>query len=139
MKKGLFAIVICLFVNTITYSQENSENIFSIVEHQPSYVGGNDAMFSFIHENLAYPSEAKEKGISGTIFVGFVVSKDGTIKDISIVRGIEGGEILENEAMRVVSIMPKWNPGIQDGEKVNVKFNLPFKFQLDKGSQKKKK
>jgi protein TonB len=99
--------------------------IFIVVEEQPFLNG----MYEFLSQNIKYPEEAKELGIQGKVFVTFVVEKDGTIADVKILRGIGGG--CDEEAVRVVKSMPKWNPGKQRGEAVRVQFNLPVKFTLN--------
>ena len=102
---------------------------FIIVEQKPEFENGEKAMYAFLNKNIIYPAIAKENGITGTVFVGFVVSKDGTIRNVEIKRGIGGG--CNEEAMRVIKLMPKWKPGKQNGKAVNVAFTLPVKFRLD--------
>ena len=102
---------------------------FIIVEQNPEFENGNKAMYAFLSKNIIYPVIAKENGIQGTVFVGFVVSKDGTIRNVEIKRGIGGG--CNEEAIRVIKLMPKWKPGKQNGKAVNVAFTLPVKFRLD--------
>jgi protein TonB len=99
--------------------------IFIVVEEQPFLNG----MYEFLSQNIKYPEEAKELGIQGKVFVTFVVEKDGSIADVKVLRGIGGG--CDEEAVRVVRSMPKWNPGKQRGEAVRVQFNLPVKFTLN--------
>ena len=103
---------------------------FTIVEQMPEFPGGQDAMFKFLGENIKYPKEARKQGISGRVFVTFVVEADGEITNIEMLREIGGG--CDEEAMRVVSIMPTWEPGYQRGVPVRVGFNLPIKFSLGK-------
>lgn len=99
------------------------------VEQKPEFENGDKAMYAFLSKNIVYPTIARENGISGTVFVGFVVSKDGTIRNVEIKRGIGGG--CNEEAIRVIKLMPKWKPGKQNGKAVNVAFTLPVKFRLD--------
>ena len=99
------------------------------VEQKPEFENGDKAMYAFLSKNIVYPAIARENGISGTVFVGFVVSKDGTIRNVEIKRGIGGG--CNEEAIRVIKLMPKWKPGKQNGKAVNVAFTLPVKFRLD--------
>lgn len=105
--------------------------IFTIVEQQPSFPGGDQALMQFLSDNLTYPTAAREAGIQGVVFVSFVVEKNGQLSNIRILRGIEGGGSLEQEAIRVISAMPAWNPGMQRGEAVRVQFNLPIRFVLN--------
>jgi len=102
--------------------------IFTVVEEQPGYPGGEEARISFLQQNIKYPEEAKELGIQGKVFVTFVVEVDGSITDVRVLRGIGGG--CDEEAIRVVRSMPKWVPGKQRGVPVRVQFNLPIKFTL---------
>lgn len=102
--------------------------IFTVVEEQPGYPGGEEARISFLQQNIRYPEEAKELGIQGRVFVTFVVEVDGSITDVRVLRGIGGG--CDEEAVRVVKAMPKWVPGKQRGVPVRVQFNLPIKFTL---------
>jgi protein TonB len=102
--------------------------IFTVVEEQPGYPGGDEARIRYLQENIKYPEEAKELGIQGKVFVTFVVEVDGSITDVRVLRGIGGG--CDEEAIRVVRSMPKWVPGKQRGVPVRVQFNLPIKFTL---------
>lgn len=102
--------------------------IFTVVEEQPGYPGGEDSRIAFLQQNIKYPEEAKELGIQGKVFVTFVVEVDGSITDVRVLRGIGGG--CDEEAIRVVKSMPKWIPGKQRGVPVRVQFNLPIKFTL---------
>jgi protein TonB len=102
--------------------------IFTVVEEQPGYPGGEEARISYLQQNIKYPEEAKELGIQGKVFVTFVVEVDGSISDVRVLRGIGGG--CDEEAIRVVRSMPKWVPGKQRGVPVRVQFNLPIKFTL---------
>jgi TonB family protein len=103
--------------------------ILPVVEQNPEYPGGDEARLNFFRENMVYPTEAKEKGIQGRVYVSFVVDKDGSITDVTVLRGIGGG--CDEEAVRVVKMMPKWKPGEQRGERIRVSYSLPIKFSLD--------
>lgn len=104
------------------------EEIFQVVENQPEFPGGMSELYVFLRENVKYPPIAKESGIQGRVFVNFVVEKNGSISNVKVLRGIGGG--CDEEAIRVVNSMPKWNPGKQRGKPVRVSFNLPIKFTL---------
>ncbi|MEI6898729.1 MAG: M56 family metallopeptidase [Bacteroidota bacterium] len=106
-----------------------TEPVFTMVEKMPEYTGGDEARIKFLVENVKYPPDAMKKGIQGKVFVTFVIKKDGTVSDVKILRGIGGG--CDEEAMRVIKLMPKWIPGEQAGKPVDVQFNLPIKFALD--------
>ncbi len=118
------------FTPVIVEEEEvEEEQIFTIVEDQPSFPGGDAALMKYLQENLKYPTMAREAGIQGTVFVTFVVEIDGNITDVRILRGVGGG--LDEEAIRVVQSMPAWTPGRQRGQAVRVQFNLPIRFVLN--------
>ena len=104
------------------------ERIEKVPQEQPEFPGGDAARNKFLKDNLRYPADAREQYISGTVYLTFVVERDGSITDIRILRGIGGG--CEEEAVRVVRMMPKWTPGKQNGNPVRVQFNLPIRFTL---------
>jgi protein TonB len=106
------------------------EEIFTVVEQMPEFPGGAAEMYKFISKNIQYPQIEKENGISGTVYVTFVVDKNGNINDVKSLRGVAGGPNLEKEALRVVKMMPAWKSGKQNGREVSVQFNLPIKFVL---------
>ena len=106
----------------------NPEEVLSNAEVMPEFPGGMPEMIKFLLENMNYPEEMKENGIEGRIFVQFVVTKTGSIQDITIARGIEG---LNREAIRLVKQMPNWKPGINNGKVVNVKMVIPIRFSLE--------
>jgi TonB family protein len=120
---------------TLTLTQEptkqnpdKEDEVLVIVDVHPKYPGGDEARLLFIRENIKYPQEAKEKGIQGTVYVNFVVEKDGSISNAKIARGLGGG--CDDVCIRVVNLMPKWTPGKQKGKVVRVSFNMPIKFTL---------
>ena len=114
--------------------QPDKNGVYIRVEQQPQYTGGDDARIKFLRENIKYPEEARKAGIQGTVFVTFVVQADGAITNVKILRGIGGG--CDEEAMRVVKMMPNWIPGTMQGKNVAVQFNLPIKFLLDADKKK---
>ena len=103
-------------------------DVVMFADVMPEYPGGTNAMFDFIRKNVKYPESAKEKGIEGRVYVNFVIDKDGSISDIKVLRGL--CKEIDEEAVRVVKAMPKWNPGMQDGEPVRVQYTLPFYFKI---------
>lgn len=113
---------------------EEKEEVFVVVEEQPLYPGGNSAMMKFLADNIKYPVEAQEKGIQGRVITNFLVEKDGSLSDVRIVRGID--PLLDNEAIRVIQTMPRWNPGRQKGREVSVRFTLPVVFRLQEDDAK---
>jgi protein TonB len=102
--------------------------IFLVVEEQPSFPGGDAARLKYFGESIRYPQEARELNIQGTVYVGFVVEPNGSISNVKLLRGIGGG--CDEEALRVVTGMPLWNPGKQRGRPVRVHFNLGVRFTL---------
>jgi len=113
---------------TQVIEQEAPREIFTVVEEQPTYPGGDEARIRFLQANMKYPEEAKELGVQGKVFVTFVVEVDGSITDVKVLRGIGSG--CDDEAVRVVKSMPRWVPGKQRGVPVRVQFNLPINFKL---------
>jgi TonB family protein len=103
---------------------------YTSVEIMPEFKGGIDSLMSFIKQNLNYPDWEKKNKIEGKVFVSFIVDKNGKIKDTEILRTVEGAKNFDNEVLRVVNSMPDWTPGRQDGNNVDVKYNLPINFKL---------
>lgn len=102
--------------------------IVDIVEPMPQFSGGDSALFQFLSDNTVYPPEAKANGISGTVYVSFIVGVDGTVYNTKILRGVD--KFLDDEALRIIKLMPKWIPGRIKGQPVDVVYNLPVKFVL---------
>lgn len=113
---------------TLIEMPSQSDEPFTYVEHMPTFPEGQDVMYKFIYERIKYPATARENGISGMVIIQFVVSKEGDIQNAKVVRGIGGG--CNEEALRVINEMPRWNPGQHDGRNVPVTFTLPIKFVL---------
>lgn len=109
----------------------SNDSIYQIVDEMPQYPGGEKAMMEYVAKNVKYPQEAKDKEIQGRVFVGFIVEKDGSVNEVKVLRGIGGG--CDEEAVRVVSSMPKWKPGIKDGKPVRVSYMMPLNFKLTEG------
>ena len=110
--------------------EEVKEEIFTFVEQMPGFPGGEEERLKFIQKNTKYPMMEKENGIEGTVYVSFIVDKQGNINDVKVMRGVSGGPGLEKEALRVVKMMPKWSAGKQNGKEVQVQFYMPMKFEL---------
>lgn len=107
---------------------EEDEKPLLVVEQNPEFQGGLDALLKYLQKHIQYPALAQESGIQGTVFVQFVVSKSGKISNVKVLRGIGGG--CDEEAVRVTKEMPNWIPGRQNGQPVPVMFQIPVKFQL---------
>ncbi len=113
----------------IPVTPEREERL-TFVEFMPEFPGGEAALMKYLSKNIRYPHMAQENGVQGKVFIQFVVNKDGSISEVKAV-GANKGAGLEEEAIRVVSKMPSWKPGKQNGKAVTVIFNLPISFRLD--------
>ena len=108
--------------------EEEEQQIFTVVENDPEFPGGMDALYKYLAQNIKYPQLARDNNITGRVYVTFVVERDGSITGCRVLRDIGGG--CGQEAIRVVKSMPKWTPGKQRGKAVRVQFNLPVNFNL---------
>ena len=136
MKKLLFLSAFLFALSFGAFAQEEvkvEEEVFVVVEEQAEFPGGMDSMFAYIHKNLKYPEQAKEKGIQGRVFVQFVIEKDGSISNVKILRGIGGG--CDEASVEMIKNMPKWKPAKQRGKPVRCQFNLPINFELPKDKE----
>ncbi|MBI9069662.1 MAG: M56 family metallopeptidase [Salinivirgaceae bacterium] len=115
--------------DAITQAEKVENEIYFQVEVMPEYPGGDAELRNFISSNVTYPLEAKAKGIEGRVFTQFIVNKEGKVEDVKVVRGVD--PLLDEEAIRVISAMPYWTPGENEGKKVKVSFTVPINFQLN--------
>ena len=144
MKKKIILLAVLMSViiqSGFVYGQELSKGkraqtdtsiekeVYTIVEVQPQFPGGESARQEYIAKNIHYPDLARNNNIQGTVYVSFVVERNGSVSDIKIVKGIGSG--CDKEVIRVVKKMPKWKPGIQRGKNVRVKINMPVKFMFE--------
>ena len=104
------------------------EEIFMVVEQMPEFPGGIKELMDYLGTNVKYPENAMKKNVQGRVVVQFVVEKDGSLSEASVIRSIDPD--LDAEALRVVQTMPKWKPGMQKGQAVRVKYTLPVSFKL---------
>jgi len=109
------------------YSKSGNDTTWFPFSSMPRFPGGEEARIRFMVDHLVYPQQALNEGIRGTVYISFVVDTVGNIVDITLLRGIS--PLLDQEAMRVVGIMPKWTPGLLDGIPVRVLFNMPVYFK----------
>ncbi len=116
------------YVDDVEEKEIVETEIFTVVEENPLFPGGDEERMKFLRDNIKYPPMARESGIQGTVYVTFVVEANGNITNIKLLRGIGGG--CDEEALRVVRQMPKWQPGKQRGKAVRVQFNMPIRFVL---------
>jgi protein TonB len=107
---------------------EPEETIYVFPQKYPEFPGGEAARLQFLRDHVKYPQMAREAGISGTVYVQFIVEPDGSITHVEVLRGPGGG--IPDEAIRVTQLMPNWEPGMQGGKKVRVQYRMPIKFVL---------
>ena len=115
----------------VAQEEESDEVVnFYVIENKPTFGDGSDnAINKWIVQNVKYPPIAKENGITGKVFVQFVIDKNGKVTNVELLRGVDPS--LDKEALRVVSSMPNWKPGSQRGKPVRVSFQLPINFKLN--------
>ncbi|MBL7891034.1 MAG: energy transducer TonB [Bacteroidia bacterium] len=143
IQSTIFNLVILLFITPIPMSAQQKggdvnnntsgkHEVFTVVEHMPEFPGGMAELYAFINKNTQYPDTAKKTNTSGTVYVTFEISDAGKVLNAKILRGVNGpiGVYLNDEALRVVRLMPDWKPGTQNGKEVFVQYNLPIKFNL---------
>ena len=116
-------------VKVTGYALPPGEEVFMVVEEMPEFPGGTLALRQYLADALKYPVIAQQNGIQGKVYVNFVINKDGSVSDARIARGVDPS--LDAEALRVVSLLPKWTPGKQRGVPVRVSYTVPINFQLD--------
>ena len=118
-------------------SEPQEKVIFQVVEEMPQFPGGMGEAMKFLAKNMKYPVAAQQAKIEGRVIVQFVVEKDGSVSDVKVMRGVNSE--LDAEAIRVVSMMPKWIPGKQRGKAVAVKYTMPIMFRLQTPASEKEK
>ncbi len=106
----------------------DTPKIFTKVEQMPEFPGGQDSLYKYIAHNIYYPPVAKDNKIEGTIYIKFVINADGSISDVTLLKGIGGG--CDEEAIKVIKNMPNWIPGTQENKPVKVQFEIPLSFRL---------
>ncbi|MGZ3866363.1 MAG: energy transducer TonB [Bacteroidia bacterium] len=130
MRKALiFSFILVLFNCANAFAQADDQP-YVLATKMPEFPGGSEAMMEFIQENLDYPMAEKKANIQGTITMQFIVEKDGSLTDVKAIKSVEHGDNLVKEATRVIKMMPKWKPGMQDLHAVRVYKNVPFYFKL---------
>ena len=137
--KKLLLILFCLpsigFGQDLMIEDEIKDPVFRVVEVMPCFKGCTDkdctvkAIFKHIANNYIYPPKAKDYGISGKVFVSFIVEKSGKVINVKVVRGVD--KLLDAEALRIIKLLPDFIPGKHRGEAVNVEYTIPINFQLD--------
>jgi protein TonB len=125
-----------LQISNVSFSQDSTEQITPCAEHEipkyteidPEFPGGQEALRNYISQNTVYPKSAMERNEQGTVYVKFIVTRDGTITHVTIEKGVSPD--LDQEAIRVISTMPRWSPGIHFGQKVCSYFTLPITYKI---------
>lgn len=105
------------------------DSVLAFAEQMPRFPGGDEERIRFVKGNLVYPDSALKAGIQGTVYASFVVGKEGKLSNISITRGLGYG--CDSEVIRMISSMPDWEPGMNDGNTVLVRYTLPVKFKIE--------
>ena len=113
-----------------TYLDASGNTVYNHVETAPAFVGGNEALYEYLSKEISYPIAAKDAGAEGTVVVAFVIASDGGIRDVEVTTPHEEST-LNDEASRVVSEMPAWEPGKEDGQPVDTRYSLPITFKLN--------
>ena len=129
MQKGQAVRVSYNLPVRFTLDRKEADSVYTLVDTMPKFPGGKRALMNYLANNIKYPEQAKKDSIQGRVFIKFIVEKDGSVSHVKLLRGIGGG--CDTEAMRVVSNMPKWEPGLKDGKPVRISYNIPIKFLLD--------
>lgn len=134
----LLLLLIGIVVPSFFYAQDkqngnavqgkDAEYAFEQLEVKPEFPNGNEGLTKYLSENIKYPKKALKNGITGKVFVQFVIDKTGKVTNVVAVRGVE--KSLDKEAVRVIKSMPKWKPGMKDGQPVKVKYTIPINFKF---------
>ena len=130
MKNRLLLLLMAL-VSSIVNGQPKTETPLTFVQVMPSYPAGEKALYEFLYNNITYPEHEKSQNIEGTVFVNFVIEKDGTPTNFIITRGVEGGIGLDREALNACKKLGKFTPGSQNGVAQRVFLTIPIKFTLE--------
>ena len=133
MKKLIMMSLMAIFCLTTINAQKTvvskkNQKVYDVVEKMPQYPGGMVALFEFLEKNLKYPADAQKQKVEGRVIVSFIVETDGSISDINIVRKVFPS--LDEEAVRLFGMMPRWSPGLQNGKPVRVKYAIPITYSL---------
>ena len=138
MKLRFLLLFIGIAIPSIFYAQDkqngnavqgtDAEYAFEQVDVKPEFPNGNDGLVKYLSENIKYPKKALKNGVTGKVFVQFVIDKTGKVTNVVAVRGVE--KSLDKEAVRVIKSMPKWKPGMKDGNPVKIKYTIPINFKF---------
>lgn len=133
MKKLIILSLMAVFGLTTASAQktvvaEKNQQAFDVVEQMPEFPGGIKVLLDYLCQNVKYPADAEKQKIEGRVIANFVVETDGSISNVEVFRPVFPS--LDAEAVRVLSAMPKWKPGMQSGKVVRVKYTVPISFNL---------
>jgi protein TonB len=107
---------------------QDSNDVFTICQQMPKFKGD---LNTYLSENIRYPEAERKAGTTGTVYITFVVEKNGSVTGVKVLRGVVNGPGLDAEGVRVISSMPAWTPGMQNGNVIRVQYNLPIHFQIN--------
>ena len=113
----------------MSVEDEQRSDVYMFVDQMPEFPGGEAKLMEFISKNIHYPQAAREKGIQGRVFIGFIIEKDGSVSNVRNLRSVDSE--LDAEAMRVIESMPRWKPGMLNGDTVRVSYQIPIVFKLE--------
>lgn len=133
--KNTLLLLMFVLSSLVGISQTTPETPLTFVQEMPTYPGGEQALYKFLYNNISYPEREKSMNIEGTVFVNFVIEKDGTPTNFTITRGVEGGIGLDREALNACMKLGKFNPGTQNGVPQRVFLTIPIKFHLEDGGE----
>ena len=131
---SLSAIIFCSIFTISAQENNTNDSVYSFVDKQAEFTGGEKELVRWVNQHINYPFFAMENGIQGKVLVKFTIEKDGSISDITVVKSVH--KSLDDEAIRLVKLMPKWQPATNNEEVVRSNFTMPFTFVLKDGSTK---
>ena len=129
IKKGSIDLKVNGFDNAKKENTVKESDVYTIVEQMPTFPGGEEALRNFMAANVKYPALATQKGIQGKVYISFVVTKTGSVANAKVARSVDPS--VDQEAIRVVELLPSWKPGMQNGKYVDVEYTIPINFVLE--------
>ncbi len=127
-EKGKYGVIELTLKKEVEDHLKKSNEPFVVVEEMPQYIGGFNALMKFLGENIKYPAQARISNVQGTVVVSFIIKSTGKVEESKVVKGVEAD--MDAEALRVVGLMPDWQPGKQQGKAVDVAYTIPIQFKL---------
>lgn len=138
MRSFFVALLLCISF-CFAQAQQDAEpvtiestepRVYEMVDEMPSFIGGDALLMNFLNQNIVYPKVERNKGITGRVFTKFVIYEDGSVNEVLVTRS-SGNQALDDEAVRVIKLLPPFKPGRLKGKAVKVYYNIPIKFQLN--------